>query len=118
MSARIPKRLAGPAQLSGAAATLYTAPNPSSLPTGMLAKAIVKHIHFQNPTAAAIAVTLSITADAASKRFLDAVDVPAHGTRDDYPYLVLEAGETIQGFAGTASQVVYEIGGDEIITGG
>jgi len=118
MAAKIPKRLAGPAQLSGTAATLYTAPNPSSLPTGMLAKALVKHIHLMNSDTVARLVTISVTTDGATKRLLDAVSIAAGATRDDYPYLPLEANEVIQGFADVASKVTYIIGGDEMITGG
>lgn len=118
MTARIPKRLAGPIQLASAAATIYTAPNPTSLPTGMIAKAYVRHIHLSNPDTVSHTVTLSITADAASKRILDAYTLAAGTTKDDFPLYVLEAAEVIQGFADVATKVVCIIDGDEVVLGG
>jgi len=119
MPARIPNRLAGPAQLANAAATLYTTPNPSSLPAGMTAKTIVRHIHlFNNDTATAYKATLSITADGATKRILDAYSIAASSPYDSFPYYILAAGEIVQGFADTASKITYIIDGDEIILGG
>jgi hypothetical protein len=118
MAARIPKRLTGPAQLAGAAATIYTCPNPSSLPTGMLSKAIIRHIHLKNPDVSPITVTMSIGTDAASKRIFDADSIPAGGTLDHFGLYILEANEVIQAFASTASKIVYIIDGDEVITGG
>lgn len=118
MSARIPKRLAGPIQLASSTATIYTAPNPSSLPTGMIAKAYIKHIHLSNPTANARTVTMSITADAASKRILDAYTLAAGTTKDDFPMYVLEAGEIIAANADAATAVVCVIDGEEVVLGG
>lgn len=116
--ARIPKRLAGPAQLAAATATLYTAPNPSSLPTGMLFKAYIRHIHLSNPDTVSHTVTLAIGADAASKRILDAYTMAAGTTLDLFPLYVLEATELLTGFADSATKVVYIVDGDEVVLGG
>lgn len=105
--ARIAKRLYGPAQLSDAAATLYTVPSAT--------KAIVRHIHVQNPSASAVALTLSIGADGATTRLFAAHSIPAYGVLDHYGYYVLEAAEVIQGLASTASVLVATINGDESI---
>lgn len=103
--AQTPKRLVGPAQLTAAAATLYTVPSAT--------KTVVRYIHIQNPTGGNIAFTLSIGADAAAVRLYDAVAVPANSAVDYFCYHVLEAAEELQGFAGSASALVITIDGDE-----
>jgi hypothetical protein len=113
--ARIPKRLAGPAQVSNAAATKYTVPAAT--------KTIVRHIHVENPSASAATFTLSIGADAAGTRIFDAFAIPAAATGvtasilDHFCYYVLETGEIIQAFSGTNNVLVLEIGGDELVLG-
>ena len=61
------KRLAGPAQVSNAAATKYTAP---------AAGAIVRHVRVSNPSGSPVTFTLSVGADAAGTRLFDAFSVP------------------------------------------
>lgn len=113
--ARIPKRLAGPAQVSNAAATKYTVPS--------LTKTVIRHIHVQNPSGSAVAFTLSIGADAAGTRVIDAFSIPAAAVGvtasvvDFYPYYVLEAAEIVQAFAGTNNILTLTINGDEITLG-
>jgi hypothetical protein len=113
--ARTPKRLFGPAQLTGAAATKYTVP--------AVTKTILRHIHVENPSGAAVAFTFSIGADAAGTRLFDAYSIPAAGAGvtgsafDHYCYYVLEAAEIIQSFAGTASVLVLTLDGDELTLG-
>lgn len=113
--ARIPKRLAGPAQVSNVAATKYTVP--------ALTKTIVRHIHVQNPSGSAVTFTLSIGADAAATRVIDAFSIPAAAAGvtasvvDWYPYYVLEVGEIIQALAGTNNILTLTIDGDEIVLG-
>lgn len=107
--ARTPKRLHGPAQVSGAAATKYTVP--------AVTKTIVRHVHISNPTGSAVTFTLSIGTDAAGVRLYDAHSIPANSVRDDYWYEIMEAAEIIQGFAGTANVLVITINGDEITLG-
>ena len=107
--ARTPKRLHGPAQVSGVAATKYTVP--------ALTKTIVRHIHISNPTGSAVTFTLSIGADAAAVRLYDAFSISANAVRDDYWYVIVDAAEIIQAFAGTANVLVLTIDGDEITLG-
>lgn len=113
--ARTPKRLFGPAQLTNAAATKYTVPSAT--------KTIVRHIHVQNPDAAAHSYTISIGSDAAGTRIYDSFQIPAAGTgvtdstRDHFPYYVLETTEIIQAFADVSAKLVMTIDGDELTLG-
>jgi hypothetical protein len=113
--ARTPKRLAGPAQVSNAAATKYTVP--------AVTKTVVRHIHVQNPSGAAVTFTLSIGADAAATRVIDAFSIPAAAAGvtasviDWYVYYVLDVGEVVQAFAGTNNILTLTIDGDEISLG-
>lgn len=102
---RTPKRLAGPALVSNAAADKYTAPAGG---------AIVRHIHVANPTASPVDFTLSIGADAAGTRVFDGHPIPADSELDHYCYYPLGNAEKIQAFAGTNNVAILTIGGDEI----
>jgi hypothetical protein len=106
---RIAKRLAGPAQVSNAAATKYTVP--------ALTKTIIRHIHIQNPSAAAVTFTASIGADAAGTRIFDAYSIGANSVLDHFCYYVLDAAEIFQAFAGTNNILVLTIDGDESVLG-
>ena len=103
--ARTPTRLAGPAQLAGAAATIYT--NPGSVTT------VVRHIHFSNPSGSPVDVTLSIGSDAAGVRLFDGFAIAADSVYEHFCYHVVEDSEIVQAFAGTASTVVITMSGDE-----
>jgi hypothetical protein len=103
--ASTPKRLHGPAQLSGTTATKYTVP--------AVTKTIVRHIHIQNPSGSPVTLTMSVGADAAGVRLFDAYSIPANSTYDWWTYVVLEAAEIIAAHAGTASVLVIVIDGDE-----
>jgi hypothetical protein len=107
--ARTPKRLAGPAAVSNAAATKYTVPATT--------KTIVRHVHVENGTASAATFTMSVGTDAAGTRTHDGVSVAANATLDWYCYLVLEATETIQALSGTNNALTLTIDGDEITLG-
>ena len=113
--ARIAKRLSGPAQVSNAAATKYTVPAAT--------KTVVRHIHVQNPSGSAVTFTLSIGADAAATRIIDAFSIPAAAAGvtasvvDWFCYYVLEVGEIIQALAGTNNILTLTIDGDEIVLG-
>jgi hypothetical protein len=107
--ARIAKRLAGPALVTNAAATKYTVP--------AVTKTIIRHIHVQNPSAAAVTFTLSIGADAAAVRLFDAYSIPAYSILDHFCYYVVEAAEIVQGLAGTNNILTLTIDGDEIVLG-
>lgn len=106
---RIAKRLAGPAQVSNAAATKYTVPAST--------KTIIRHIHVQNPSAAAVTFTMSIGADAAATRLFDAFSIGANQILDHFCYYVIDATEIIQAFAGTNNILVLTIDGDESVLG-
>ena len=106
---RIAKRLAGPAQVSNAAATKYTVP--------ALTKTIIRHIHIQNPTAAAVTFTASIGADAAATRIFDAYSIGANSVFDHFCYYVMDVAEIFQAFAGTNNILVLTIDGDESVLG-
>ncbi len=106
---RIAKRLAGPAQVSNAAATKYTVP--------ALTKTIVRHVHVQNPSASAVTFTMSIGADAAATRLFDVYSIPAATVLDHFCFYVLEAAEIIQALAGTNNILTLTIDGEESVLG-
>lgn len=103
--AQTPKRLFGPLQLSGVAATLYTVPAAT--------KTVLRYIHVQNPSASAVALSMSIGADAAGVRIYDALSIAANSAQDFFCYHVLEAAEILQSFAGSASVLVVTGDGEE-----
>ena len=107
--ARIPKRLYGPAQLTNAAATKYTVP--------ALTKTIIRHIHVENPSAAAVTLTISIGADAAATRLFDAYSIAAGTVLDHFCYYIMDVAEILQALAGTTLVLVITIDGDEIVLG-
>jgi hypothetical protein len=107
--AKTAKRLAGPAQVSNAAATKYTAPASTT--------AVIRQVHIQNPSAAAVTFTMSIGADAAATRVFDAFSIPAASTYDWYGYVVVAAAEIVQAFAGTNNILTLTIFGDELTPG-
>jgi hypothetical protein len=113
--ARTPKRLAGPAQIATGPATIYTVPAST--------KTIIRHIHIQNPSGSPVTLTLSIGADAAGKRLLDAFSVPAQAAGvtsnviDIWCYHVMEAAEVLQAAVGTNNILVVVVNGDELTLG-
>lgn len=106
---RIATRLHGPAQVSNAAATKYT--------VAANQKAIVRHVHIQNPSASAVTFTMSIGNDAAGVRLFDAFPIGAGQVFDHFCYYVLEETEVIQAFAGTNNILVLTIDGDVAVLG-
>jgi hypothetical protein len=102
-------RLAGPAQVSNAAATKYTVP-ASTL-------TVLKHIHIQNPSASSVNFSMSIGADAAGTRIFDVYPVAALSYIDLWVYFVLAAAEIVQAFAGTNNILTLTLDGDEITLG-
>lgn len=107
--ARIAKRLAGPALVTNAAATKYTCP--------ALTKTIIRHVHIQNPSGAAVTFTMSIGADAAATRLFDVYSIAAGSVLDHFCYYVVDAAEIVQAFAGTNNILTLTIDGDEIVLG-
>jgi hypothetical protein len=93
------KRLYGPAQLPTSATDLYTSPAD--------ARTRLRHLHVSNPSGAAVDVTLSIGADAAATRILDAFPIAAnsvYSTRSRMRY-ALEPGEKLTGSSSAATTV-------------
>lgn len=108
--AKTAKRLFGPAQLTGAAATKYTVP--------ALTKTIVREIWVSNPSGATVNLTMSIGADGAATRIFDAYPVPAGSVMAlQWHYKVLDAAEVIQAFASVAGTLVLVLDGDELTLG-
>lgn len=106
---KLPKRLAGPAQITNAAATKYTVPAST--------QTIVRHIHVSNTSAGAVNFTMSIGADAAGTRLYDAFPIAASSVLDAFCYYVLVAAEVIQAFGSTTNILVLTIDGDEYTAG-
>lgn len=98
------KRIVGPAMLTAAAATQYTAP------TGI--RAVIKRIHLLNTDVAARTVTFSIGVDAAGTRLYQSQSIAAGGYFDDYANYTLEPAELIQAFADVTTKVVITINAD------
>lgn len=107
--AKTAKRLAGPAQVSNAAATKYTVPSTT--------KTIIKHIHVSNPSGSAVTFTLSIGADAAGVRLFDAYSIAAGSVLDHWCYYIVDAAEIVQAFSGTNNVLTLTIDGDELTLG-
>lgn len=101
-----------PTQLPAAAAVLFTMPTVAAQPSAVLKNGRVR---LTNTSGAAVPVTLyaaaSATASAAANCCLSAFSVPANNYIDvDIP--TLQAGDTLRGFAGTASVItMHEMGG-------
>lgn len=102
-----PKRVHGPALVTNAAATKYT------VGTGL--RAVIRHIHVQNPSGSPVTFTLSIGADAAGTRLFDAYSIAA-GTYVDFwgPY-TLAAAEIVQALAGTTNILTLTIDAEETV---
>lgn len=107
--ARIPKRLAGPLLVTNSVVTRYTCP--------ALTKAIIRKIHVFNNSGTAATFTLSVGADAAGTRYLDAVSIPTLTSVDYWCYLIVDAAEIVQTNAGTTNVLVITLEGDEIVIG-
>lgn len=105
------KRLWGPAAVATGPATVYTTPAST--------KTIIRQIIVNNPSASAVTLTLSIGADAAGTRILDAFTIPAKLAGDPssfrilYVFIVLEAAEVLQMAAGTNNILVTVGTGEE-----
>lgn len=107
-----PKRLYGPALVATGPATVYTVP--------AVTKAIIRWLHFSNPSGSPVTFSFSIGADAAGTRLWQTYNIPAAaaGVTDsvrDFPvYLPMVAAEIIQLSAGTNNILTVTITGDEI----
>lgn len=106
---RIAHRFAGPAQVSNSAATKFTVPASE--------KAIIRHIHIQNPSGSGVTFTASIGADAAGTRIFDAYTIGANSVLDHFCMYVMDAAEIFQAFAGTNNVLVLTIDGERSVLG-
>lgn len=108
-------RMYGPALLTNSAATKITVPAST--------KYVIRQIHLQNNDASAHTVTISIGADAAGTRLLDAFSLAAKAAGvqtsmlDLFGYWVMDAAEILQALADANSVVNITIFGDELTAG-
>ena len=96
-------RLFGPALLSNAAATKYTAPASTTVK--------IQNIHVFNDSGTAATFTMSIGADAAGTRIFDAISIPPNSPYDSYGPFYLAAGEIVQAFSGTNNVLTLTLDG-------
>lgn len=112
---RTPKRLAGPLLVTNSVTTRYTVPAST--------KTVIRHLHVQNNSGSAATLTVSIGADAAGTRILDAFSIPAAAAGvtgsvvDFYGYWVMETTEILQTNAGTTNVLNLTVNGDEFTLG-
>lgn len=102
-----PKRVHGPAQVSNTAATKYT------VGTGL--RAVIRHIHVQNPSGSAATFTMSIGTDAAGTRIFDAYSIAANTYVDFWGPYTLAAAEIIQALSGTNNILTLTIDAEESV---
>jgi hypothetical protein len=102
-------RMSGPALLTNAAATKYTAP------AGTVA--IIQHIHVENPTGTAATFTMSIGTDAAGTRVYDVFSIGAGQVLDTFCKYVLQPGEIVQALSGTNNVMTLTLDGQELTAG-
>ena len=101
-----PIRLAGPAQLANSATTIYTVPSTTI--------ARVRWIKVQNPPGGSTRTfTLSVGADAAGTRIIDAKSLDPGEEYERFVDFAMTDAEIIQAFASAAAELVIIIGGDE-----
>lgn len=94
-------RIVGPLPLAGSASTLYRVPEQRV--TRILAT------HASNPSGSPVDINISIGTDAAGTRIYDDYEIAADSIDGNFDAYDLAAGETIQGWAGTAATVVLTI---------
>lgn len=102
-------RLFGPALLTNAAATVYTAPANTL--------SVIKHLRVSNPSGSSVNFTMSIGADAAGTRVYGAAAVAAGGSIEAFCMYVLEEGEVVQAFGSTTNVLVLTLDGIENVLG-
>jgi hypothetical protein len=100
------RRFAGPVYLGVAASVLYTVPGSTT--------AILRYIRVTNSNAADRTITLSIGADGAGKRLIEAQTVPGNGALDWSGFVPLNAAETLQGLASAATSLTVTLAGVEV----
>jgi hypothetical protein len=101
------RRVHGPAQVSNVTATKYT--------VGAGLRAVVRHIHVQNPSGSPVTFTMSIGADAVGTRIFDAYSIAAGALLDHYCAYQLAAAELLAANAGTNNILTLTIDAEEEI---
>ena len=99
------KRLVGPVQLAGAAATVYTTP-AATITT-------IRCIHIVNTSASAVGFTMSLGADAAGTRIYNSYTIAGADVFDWTGSIVMNAAEILQMYAGTAATLTAIVSGVE-----
>ena len=99
-------RLSGPTQLGTSAATVYTVPASTT--------AIIRHLIAVNTSALGATLTISIGADAASKRIVSAHSMGPNEVFEMKGFIVLTAAEILQAFAGTATAITLTVSGVQV----
>lgn len=99
------KRLAGPLNITNSVVTRYTVPAST--------KAEIRKIWVFNGSAAAATVTVSIGADAAGTRIVDAQSIPARTGVAFWGPWTMDAAEILQTNAGTTNVLTITIDGYE-----
>lgn len=100
------KRLFGPVQLGNASAVLYTVPAGTT--------AVVRTMRVCNTNGTDRTLTLAIGADAAGTRLFAQQNVPGNGSLDWASAIVLNAGETLTGYASASGSLTTTICGVEV----
>lgn len=96
-------RLYGPAFPGTSAATIYTVPLGSTVR--------VTSFNMVNTTGAAATITISLGLDSPSKRILSAKSIAANDTLQLNTDIVMNSGEFLQAFQGTANAISLTING-------
>ena len=102
-------RLFGPALLTNATATKITAAAGTTVE--------IRQIHISNGSTAAATLTISIGADAAGTRIVDAESIPANSTREYWGPYYLAAAEVLAAFSGTTGVLTMTVDGSNTVTG-
>lgn len=103
-------RLAGPALLTNAAATKYTAPSATVTK--------ISHIHVENPSGGStVNFTMSIGTDAAGTRVYDAYPIASGTVLSIFVNFVLQPAEIVQAFGSTTNILTLTLDGQELTAG-
>ena len=102
----LPKRLSGPALLTGSGATVYTVPS--------LTSTIIRNIHVFNGAGATASLTLGIGGVTQALSLYFTFPIPALGCLDWSGFEVLNAAETVQALASTTSALTLTMSGIEV----
>ncbi len=104
--ADIAKRLCGPVAVSTSNTVFYT------VPTGVTT--IVRNIHIAGASSSTTTISLAIGVTTAPNSLYWGYTVPQNSAFDWSGFLVLAAGETLQGLAGQASLLTLTVSGIEV----